>query len=555
MLSDSLHISFVVPLYLFLSSLAHPSVAVPTASSPNDQFPTSNVNDGPSCASPPQPSQLLDPTLANTTSGLFQGFLQPPFYNITAFLSIPYAAPPTGDLRFAAPKPYALPASDGPEAGKSKAIIANTVPTACHQLRYHALLESKPWLMPEREDCLTVSVWRSSSLNASSATTSTLAPVLIFNHGGGSTEGGTTPLLGHPMLNQHPDIIFVAFNYRLNIFGFPNPQQSTSSSTATNPVTPNAGLLDQRLAIEWLHTNIASFGGDPARMTILGHSAGSQSLGHYAFAHASDPLVVGMILWSGMPEGSLQDNTGVGWQTALKRTGCASNDSNSSEKLACLRDLPARDLLHEGVSYSMMISYDDFVDGWTPGVPSPDNVTNWDAMSGAYVMKGIAGEVANIPTWIQTTTHEGDNTVEFDTSQPSAYDDGTGAINRTQADLSTLVAFHCPAWLGAGTRLVGASVVGDEGKAGMGRVYRSVYNGTYAPQRPCPWMNGRSFHGEDAMLLLGDLDDEAQWWGEVTDEMREGARYLRSAVAAFVRDPVDGLEEELSWKAYEGGGR
>jgi carboxylesterase type B len=294
----------------------------------------------------PPISRPLDPQLANTTSGLFQGVLQGPDYNITAFLSVPYAAPPLENLRFAGPRPF-LPDPGAFDA----AVVADKIPNACQQLPYRTLLESKRWPMPESEDCLTLSVWRSTSEEANNEAEQPLNPSLVFIHGGGFTEGGTTPRLGHALLHDHPDLIVVSINYRLNIFGFPN-RSPDSSDTAT----PNAGLLDQRAALAWLHANIAAFGGDNERMVVMGHSAGSQSLGHYAYAYADEPLVSCMILWSGMPASSLQDRTGKGWQEALRRTNCAGD----KDEVACLRDLDARELLRTGVSYSMSVSYDDF---------------------------------------------------------------------------------------------------------------------------------------------------------------------------------------------------
>src|SRR5436190_14586297 len=73
-------------------------------------------------------------------------------------------------------------------------------------------------------------------------------------------------------------------SYRLNVFGFPG-----------NPSIPNLnlGLLDQRMAIEWVRDNIAAFGGDPSRITIFGQSAGSASVDYYSYAYTSDPIVAG----------------------------------------------------------------------------------------------------------------------------------------------------------------------------------------------------------------------------------------------------------------------
>jgi Carboxylesterase family len=75
--------------------------------------------------------------------------------------------------------------------------------------------------------------------------------------------------------------VIIASSYRLNIFGFP-------STPALPPTSANLGLRDQRLALEWLRNNIASFGGDPKRMTIFGQSAGGTSLAVHSFWHPHD---------------------------------------------------------------------------------------------------------------------------------------------------------------------------------------------------------------------------------------------------------------------------
>jgi cholinesterase len=84
-------------------------------------------------------------------------------------------------------------------------------------------------------------------------------------------------------------LLIVPTSYRLNIFGFPG-----SPSTANN-----LGLLDQRLALEWVRDNIKAFGGDPSRITLFGQSAGGASVDHYTFAWTDDPIVSAFIPQSG----------------------------------------------------------------------------------------------------------------------------------------------------------------------------------------------------------------------------------------------------------------
>lgn len=80
----------------------------------------------------------------------------------------------------------------------------------------------------------------------------------------------------------------MTFNYRTNIFGQPNAPQLVSSSRSQN-----FGLLDLDAVVQWVHDNIANFGGDPNRITLFGESAGATATDIYAFAHPTDKIVKG----------------------------------------------------------------------------------------------------------------------------------------------------------------------------------------------------------------------------------------------------------------------
>ncbi|EKG11389.1 Carboxylesterase type B [Macrophomina phaseolina MS6] len=117
----------------------------------------------------------------------------------------------------------------------------------------------------QSEDCLTLNIWAPRALNASSE----LLPVMIWIHGGGFTGGGSASpyKYGTRIVKDHQDVIVVALNYRVNIFGFPN-------SAALGGEHLNPGLEDQRKAVEWVYENIHAFGGDADRMILFGQSAG-----------------------------------------------------------------------------------------------------------------------------------------------------------------------------------------------------------------------------------------------------------------------------------------
>jgi carboxylesterase type B len=235
---------------------------------------------------------------------------------------------------------------------------------------------------------------------------------MIFLYGGGFTSGanGLLEYDGTDFVAEQGDIIipsvkFVSLNlpplflfprspilpahisrensYRVNIFGFPNTPALA---------TKNVGLLDQRLGVEWLRDNIASFGGDEKRMVLAGHSAGSQSIVYWSYAYAADPIVAGLIEFSGQP-GLIATDDGTSWKSIANSTGCDGEGSSpgSEEELECMRSVPARGL-KRAMSINNTPSFTDpVVNG---GVPVVDNVTVFHLEE--YTSRGIAGEFAKI---------------------------------------------------------------------------------------------------------------------------------------------------------------
>lgn len=138
-------------------------------------------------------------------------------------------------------------------------------------------------------------------------------------------------------------------SYRLNIFGFP--------TAAGLPTTAqNLGLLDQRFAVEWIRAHIGAFGGDAARMTIWGQSAGATAVDFYQYAYADDPIVTGLIQDSGTAHLDILKNSAAGDYSSFSLVaaafGCANSTNSTSSstaaaaaaELACMRGVPAAQL-------------------------------------------------------------------------------------------------------------------------------------------------------------------------------------------------------------------
>jgi para-nitrobenzyl esterase len=187
-------------------------------------------------------------TTAQTTLGTANGVMTED--GVVAFLGMPFAKPPVGDLRFR--PPVAIDAWDGP-------IEASGFGPACPQ----PLETGQTLYQNQSEDCLTLNVWTPSADRQE-------RPVMVWVHGGGWVyEGTEDPLYSGAHLAARGDVVVVSMEYRLGVFGF--------SHFDDIPGSGNAGLLDQKLAFEWVRDHIAAFGGDPDNVTLFGESAGGMS--------------------------------------------------------------------------------------------------------------------------------------------------------------------------------------------------------------------------------------------------------------------------------------
>ena len=127
-------------------------------------------------------------------------------------------------------------------------------------------------LYPQSEACLYLNVWKAEDAGTEKK------PVMVWIHGGAFEIGSTAEPReeGTNFVEENPDVILVTVEYRLNIFGFFH--LSHLPDGADYPDAQNLGLLDQVMALKWVHENIAAFGGDPDNVTIFGESAGGASV-------------------------------------------------------------------------------------------------------------------------------------------------------------------------------------------------------------------------------------------------------------------------------------
>ena len=194
------------------------------------------------------------------------------------FRGIPFAAAPTGVLRWRAPQPVE------PWQGT---LDATQPAPACLQHLESSEWNREQWLRAS-EDCLTLDI-KTPSLDGK-------LPVMVWIHGG-SNRAGSSGGPADSSLPQH-GVVTVGVQYRLGVLGWlSHPELSAEQGGASG----NYGLMDQIAALEWVRDNIARFGGDPENVTIFGESAGSQDVSLLLAAPAAQGLFDKAIMQSGTP--------------------------------------------------------------------------------------------------------------------------------------------------------------------------------------------------------------------------------------------------------------
>ncbi|XP_078211964.1 acetylcholinesterase isoform X1 [Callithrix jacchus] len=277
--------------------------------------------------------------LVTVRGGRLRGIrLKAPGGPVSAFLGIPFAEPPVGPRRFLPPEPKQ------PWPG---VLDATTFQSVCYQYvdtLYPGFEGTEMW-NPNRElseDCLYLNVWTPHPRPTSPA------PVLVWIYGGGFYSGASSlDVYDGRFLVQAERTVLVSMNYRVGAFGF-------LALPGSREAPGNVGLLDQRLALQWVQENVAAFGGDPTSVTLFGESAGAASVGMHLLSPPSRGLFHRAVLQSGTPNGPWA-TVGVG--EARRRAtllahyvGCppGGTGGNDTELVACLRARPAQDLVkHE----------------------------------------------------------------------------------------------------------------------------------------------------------------------------------------------------------------
>ncbi|WP_116105234.1 carboxylesterase/lipase family protein [Lewinella sp. IMCC34191] len=280
------------------------------------------------------------PVRVQTTAGTIEGTFDTRS-GVQKFLGVPFAAPPVGELRWRATQPI----TSWEDVRETKAFGPRPVqPPVFGDMDFRSAGMS--------EDCLYLNVW------SPAESPDAALPVLVYFYGGGFVAGdGSEPRYDGQRMAEK-GIVAVTVNYRLNVFGFmAHPELSAEADYGASG---NYGLLDQQAALQWVHDNIAAFGGDPARVTIAGESAGSVSVSVQMASPLSRGLIAGAIGESGA---AIEPTLAPVPLAEAEQTGASFAEQIGQASLAELRQLSTLELYRAYVK-SQRFGFPLVVDGY-----------------------------------------------------------------------------------------------------------------------------------------------------------------------------------------------
>ncbi len=406
---------------------------------------------------------------------------------VHAFLGIPYAAPPTGDLRWKPPVPAAK------WSGVRK---ATDFGPHCMQGRVFGDMNFRD--SGGSEDCLTLNVWVQANPSSKKL------PVMVWIYGGGFVAGTTSePRQDGTHLAQQ-GVVVVSMNYRLGVFGFfVHPELAKESGRNS---AGNYGLLDQLLALHWVHDNIAAFGGDPANVTIFGESAGSFSVS----VQMASPLAKGLLQKAIGESGAAFHSGGISFESLSEREKKGVKlvtEKLGVSTLAELRAIPAEKLLEAfAPPKSPGFDFGPDIDGYflpesVPAIFAAGKQNDVPLLAGWNHDEG-SFEIAFSPQKPTAATMKanaekdfGDKASEFLRLYPT---DSDRQMRRSALDFASdrFIAFSTWDWLEA------------QSKTGKQPIYRYRFDLGPPPSDPDAPRLG-AFHSSEIEYVFGQLDSKA----------------------------------------------
>ncbi len=434
------------------------------------------------------------------------------------WFGVPYAAPPVGKNRWRAPQAVV------PWKGVKS---ATAFAPACRQ--------TATWIpKPQSEDCLYLNIW------APKAMTGHKLPVMVWIHGGGY-YGGTAsqPLYDGARLSRR-GVIVVTMNYRLGIFGF----FSHPELAAEGKVDGNQGLLDQLAALKWVKANIAAFGGDPARVTIFGESAGGESVA----VLTTSPLARGTFQRAIAESGNMAmpiDATEYHWfdRKAADADGVAAAKALNAPHLSDLRTLDTETVVKQPwsprpVVDGYLIPTDmkaAYARGQGSHVPL---LVGWNSDEGKDLAPELLGtddfSLARYPGLVERLLGRKPTQAVFDAYPAKSDAEARAAINRLTTDI----------W---GWRMWQWARLHRMAKSGPAFVYEFVHVPA-EPATPCGYGCGAG-HGAEIQYAFDQLAQDPRQW---TAEDRQMADRVATYWTNFAKTGNPNGDGVPTWPAFDG---
>ena len=428
---------------------------------------------------------------------------------VRVFKGIPYAKPPVAELRWRPPQMV--------EPWKGVRPATSFGPRCVQFDRPKASISYFP-AEPESEDCLYLNVWAPSDGDRP-------YPVMVWFHGGGYNVGSGSLPLFHGGSLARGGVILVTMNYRLGRLGFlAHPDLTAESEYGASG---NYGLLDQLAALQWVHRNIAAFGGDPGCVTIFGQSAGAYSVSYFMTSPLAKGLFHRAIGQSGGGFGPVDFTSGT--SDALQALPDA---EVSGVRLASRIGVKSIAALRMRNSYEIQMSRID--DGFEAGQgydrfkpPSGrgafDNA--YPIVDGYLIPDTVRslferGAQHDVPLMTGSNSHERGTTVQPPPTVQSYIDDARAQYG----DLADRYLDVYPAHADADSREVGGYAIGDRiftwqnwkwarAQASSGKSPVFYYRFTRVPPHPTgkifvenPQNIPRAYHGAEIAYVFGSFD-------------------------------------------------
>jgi para-nitrobenzyl esterase len=466
---------------------------------------------------------------ADLASGSLRGVTVAGMTPVSAFLGIPYAAPPIGALRWQPPRP----------AARWRGVrAADHFGARCMQQPLYAdMIFRSPG---PSEDCLFLNVWTPTNRPKGAR-----LPVLFYIHGGGAVAGDGSERRYDGASMARRGIVVVTINYRLGAFGFLALPELAAESP--DHAAGNYGLLDQAAALDWVRRNIAAFGGDPARITIGGESAGSMSVSTLMTSPLTRTRFAQAIGESGA---LLPPSFHPKPLAAAERDGLAFSQAAGAPTLAALRAIPADRLL--ALQGERRLPADFVIDG--------------KFLTEAPIDSYRAGRVARVPLLVGSNTQENGAAAVLGDLAPTLANYRASLERLFGARSDQALALY-PADTDAAVPDAAMALASDRFLAASTWEWFDLHRRTGAPTfyyqyarvRPAalpPLQNGSppprgAVHSAEIEYALGNLDTNPLYaW---TDADRRVSAVMQDYFAAFVRTGNPNAAGLPAWRAAPAG--